>query len=199
MAVYPESPRPRQITPLPFNRASITSQFDGGAISTRTKYLRRRVVQLQLAYTVRFNEYSVLLDFFAETAQSVLPFEFYYPVPHAIANVFVGSPAQMSFYYPHGYQTGEQVYIRNNAALDGTYTITRLNANNVTVDGTSVGTAAAGGHSGRYFPKMRVTGDTFGPFASQRGPHGLAAAHPVPGLTRAGAYVSFSVILEETW
>ena len=170
MVMFPNIPEPRSTTPLPFIRPTVRSQFDGGAIATRAKYLNRRVVSLQLGYLGTMDEFQTLSDFWESVAGSALTFEFEYPYPQTIVQGTAGTPYTITTAFQHGYETGEQVSIGNvGGGIDGKHTITRVTPVQFTLDGTSGGIGVTSGLATRYFPRMGFVGDILGPFQPQFG------------------------------
>ena len=165
MPTYPTSPAPRSVIVLPYQRQAFVSRFDGGAIATRARYRKRRVVALQLTYLINNDDLVTLQDFWDEVAGTVLSFDFTYPYPHSVTNATTGTPIVLTTSHGHGFQTTEQVFVAGvNATANGVRTVTRLTRTTFELDGTS---GVAGGSSGtvaRYFPNMRFSSDTIGPF-----------------------------------
>lgn len=167
MALYPLSPLPRQTNGIPYNDPTYRSQFDGGAISTRARFLRRRMTGMLLTYTINHDELMTLQDFWTQHRGPALPFEFRLPSQwaHTVVTGTAGTPYTITTQGQHGFQTGEQVYIENvDPVANGIQTVTRQTPTTVTLDSTSGGGSATSGTIIRYWPKARFLSEEWGPF-----------------------------------
>lgn len=170
MPTFPTTPAPQSVSVLPFRRDAFVSQFSGGAIATRAKYRKRRVVDLQLTYLLTNDELMTLLDFWEDVAGPVLTFDFTYPYPHTVINATDAAPIVITTFYGHGLETGEQVTVAGvNATANGTRTITRLSRTTFSLDGTVGGGGGTSGTIARYFPTMRFSQELLGPFVPTPG------------------------------
>ena len=163
MATYPTSPRPNDTgLPAAFDPA-LESRFDGGSISTRSKYLTERSI-IVLSYTTYLTEYRIFEDFRRQVRGRALTFDFTYPWGETIQEVKDTTPVGLVTQANHGFATGQQVTLTNvNPSIDGVHTITVTGLDSFSLNGTTAsGTANNGGNAARYFPKMRlvVTGNT---------------------------------------
>ena len=161
MPTFPTTPAPLRCTMPAYTDPAYVSQYQGGAIATRSKYLRRRAMY-RVDYLVTTEGLNQLADFWETTRGTVLPFVFVYPYPHINIVATDTTPVVVTTPYAHGYQTGYQVMVTNaNATINGIQTVTRVTAVSFSLDGTSGGGGAADGQVARYFPTMRFSSDTF--------------------------------------
>lgn len=161
MPSYPTIPIPRLVTPFGYSDAAFVSQFDGGARSSRARYLKWRAM-LRLDYLATMEDVHILQDFWQDVRGTVLPFDFTYPYPHTGITADSATPVRVDTQVAHGYHSGDQVVITNaNATVNGTQTITRLSATAFSVDGTSGGGGASSGEVARFLPAVFFTTDIF--------------------------------------
>lgn len=180
MATFPTIPRPNSAEVPTWVDPALEARFDGGAIATRSKYLKRRAI-ITLLYITDMNGYYTLSDFSDEVRLRALTFDFTFPQSHTIIEVKDTTPIGIVTKAFHGFRTGNQVQIANaNPSVDGLRMITRTNADDFTLDGTTAsGTVNNGGSVALYFPKMRFVfpQGAFPAPAKLRGPttdnHGL--------------------------
>ena len=156
----------RTATPIIYSDDQFVSQFDGGAIATRSKFLNRRG-SVRLEYIVNHDNYLYLTDFFDEVRGATLTFDFTFPYPHTECTTTASTPVSVTTRFRHGYRTGEWVFVSGTEpGVDGARQITRVSATEFTLDGTTGTSASRVARVSRHFPTARFINTIFGPFPS---------------------------------
>lgn len=139
---------------------------DQGYEIRRSRHSRSRRTY-QLVYWENAHLIMLLLDFIErEIRGGALSFDWTYPYPMRITQITAATPNLVQTPWHHGLQTGDQVVITNSATHNGIRTVTRVNLNNVSLQGTAGGSPeAAGGLIAAYFPYMslQLDGDALAP------------------------------------
>lgn len=169
MPTYPIVQSLISATPLTYFDEQFVSQFDGGVIATRSRYLNRRA-SIQLSYLVANEGLVTLSDFFDEVRGATLTFDFTYPYPHTGVSTTAATPVVATTPFSHGYRTGEQIDLQGVApGVDGVYPVTKLSATTFSLDGSSSIVTSSTATVARHFPAARFGTTQFGPFTPQRG------------------------------
>ena len=156
MATFPTSPIPNSTDAPSVFDPVFESRYDGGAIATRSRFLKARRIFV-LSFTTDVNGYYIIEDFMHQVRGRALTFDWTYPQVQSIEEVKDTTPIGLVTRFNHQFSTGDRVVITDcNPAVNGVQTVTRTGPFDLTVDGTTAsGTQNDGGKITWYFPKMR--------------------------------------------
>ncbi len=174
MPTYPTLPLPYSCTPFGVIDPAYKVQVEQGYSIRRSRYSRSRHAY-QITYLTGAGNILLLTDFIErELRVNALAFAWDYPYPSTIVSITAGSPNILTTLAPHGLQTRQQVTLNGTVAHDGLYTITRVGATSVALDGTAGGSGDTAGGMTLHLPTAVCVfpGDTMPPptFAQAFGP-----------------------------
>ena len=154
---------PYSVSPFGIIDPVLRFSSDQGYEIRRSRWSRSRRVY-QVTYWDSTNLILQIIDFIErELRVGALSFSWTYPYAQSITSISAATPNLLTTTYVHGLQTGDYAVLADTATHDGTYTVTRINANNVQLQGTTGGVAeGAIGTIAAYYPYMslQLEGDT---------------------------------------
>ena len=140
MAAFPLTPVPSSVSVPAITDPVLRFATDSGYELRRPKRSRplRRFTVEWLGKTT--NEMHVIRDFLMTTRMGAIPFQWLHLTGIDFVSVFNTSPVLLA--YVHGLFTGQMVFVTNatpNTAINGLWPITRIDENQLTLDGTVAG------------------------------------------------------------
>lgn len=170
MVSFPTIPRHRDVSPVAASDPVHSFRADSGLEITRARF-SRPLLSFALSYLVDYQGYLQMRDFFMrETRGRALTFDWTFPHGHTIVTESTGTPIAITVAASHGLITGNQVVITGaSASANGTHTVTHVDGDTVTLDGTGAGPGGTTGQMAPFYPKMRFR-DTAFPAATRFAP-----------------------------
>jgi hypothetical protein len=196
MADYPQTPLPSSVSAPEYLDEVLRFQTDFAYELRRAKHSRprRRWTLEYLGKTTA--EMHQIRDFFGTVRFGVFPFTFYHPTALDAVVFQNTTPITLSYNGAHGLMTGQMVGVFSSPggnAKNGFYTITRVNAIQIALNGSTAGGGGVG--SVRvYVPNAvgRFSDDTMPSPTKLAGPETAS-----PQQNTMAGFWNFTVVIEE--